>query len=110
MAASTPYRRTGCSVISVTRSGRRHEVSIGTPSRTFRYSGSDRPAWRMNHTGVRDVGSPRQARTRSDPAGDEAADKGPDGALTACGFTGEILARGAVDGPPAQRSVPGTAR
>ena len=57
------------------------------PSRTFRYSGSDRPAWRMNHTGVRDVASPRQARTRSDRRGRRAV-----GVLT-----GEILARGAVD-------------
>ncbi len=61
---------------------------MGTPSRTFRYSGSDRPAWRMNHTGVRDVASPRQARTRSEPAGDAASV----GVLT-----GEILACGALD-------------
>ena len=33
--------------------------------RAARYSGSDRPAWRMNHTGVRVTGSPKQARTRS---------------------------------------------
>ena len=30
-----------------------------------RYSGSDRPAWRMNHTGVRSTSSRRAARTRS---------------------------------------------
>ncbi len=30
--------------------------------RIVRYSGSDRPAWRMNHTGIRSVASPRQAR------------------------------------------------
>jgi hypothetical protein len=53
----------------------------------------------MNQTGVRDVGSPRQARTRSDPAGDEGPDDGSDDALTACGLTGEILARSAVDCP-----------
>ncbi len=32
--------------------------------RAARYSGSDRPAWRMNHTGVRDTGCPRQAAGR----------------------------------------------
>ena len=31
------------------------------PSRTLRYSGSERPAWRMNHTGVCGTGSRRQA-------------------------------------------------
>ncbi len=31
IAASTPCRRTGCSVISVTSSGVRHAVSISTP-------------------------------------------------------------------------------
>src|SRR5687768_7923969 len=34
---------------------------LPTP-RTARYSGSDRPAWRMNHTGTRDAGCRRQAR------------------------------------------------
>ncbi len=52
IAASTSYRRSGCSVISVTSSGRVHDSSIAMPSRTLRYSGSDRPAWRMNQTGV----------------------------------------------------------
>ena len=33
--------------------------------RAARYSGSERPAWRMNHTGVRVTGSRKQARTRS---------------------------------------------
>jgi hypothetical protein len=31
--------------------------------RTDRYSGSDRPACRMNHTGTCSTSSPRQART-----------------------------------------------
>ena len=31
------------------------------PSRTARYSGNERPAWRMNHTGVCATGSRRQA-------------------------------------------------
>ena len=34
IAASTPYRRTGCSVISTTRSGFMQDSSIPTPSRT----------------------------------------------------------------------------
>ena len=38
------------------------DSSIPTPSRTLRYSGSERPAWRMNHTGVCGTGSPRAAR------------------------------------------------
>ena len=44
MAASTPYRRTGCSVISTTSSGFMHDSSMPMPSRTRRYSGSERPA------------------------------------------------------------------
>ena len=51
IAASTLWRRTGCSVISAASSGRRHESSMATPRRTSRYSGSDRPACLMNHTG-----------------------------------------------------------
>src|SRR5688572_29290912 len=35
--------------------------NIDTFSRTARYSGSARPAWRMNHTGVRAAGSSRHA-------------------------------------------------
>ena len=38
------------------------DSSIPTPSRTLRYSGSDRPACRMNQTGVCGTGSPRTAR------------------------------------------------
>ena len=66
IAASTSYRRSGCSVISVTSSGRVHDSSIAMPSRTRRYSGSDRPAWRMNQTGVYGTGSPRQARMKGE--------------------------------------------
>ena len=62
IAASTPYRRTGWSVISVTRAGSMQDSSIPTPSRTRRYSGSDRPACRMYQTGVCGTGSPRAAR------------------------------------------------
>ena len=35
IAASTPRRRTGCRVISVMRSVRKHDSSIGMPSRSF---------------------------------------------------------------------------
>ena len=66
IAASTPCRRTGWRVISVTRSGRAQASSMAMPSRTFRYSGSDRPAWRMNQTGVCGTGSPRQARRKAE--------------------------------------------
>ena len=65
IAASTAYRRTGCRVISVTRSGVMHDSSIPTPSRIFRYSGSERPACRMYQTGVCSTGSPRTARRKS---------------------------------------------
>ena len=63
MAASTPCRRTGWSVISTTRSGVKQDASIAVPSRILRYSGSERPAWRMNHTGVCSTASPRAARS-----------------------------------------------
>ncbi len=65
MAASTPYRRTGCSVISTTSSGFMQDSSMATPSRIARYSGSDRPAWRMYQTGVWSTGSPRTARRKA---------------------------------------------
>jgi hypothetical protein len=39
------------------------------PSRILRYSGSDRPACRMNQTGVCGTGRPRQARTNAESPG-----------------------------------------
>ncbi len=66
IAASTLCRRTGCRVISLTSSGRMQASSIGMPSRTFRYSGSERPACRMNHTGVCGTGSLRAARRKTE--------------------------------------------
>ena len=59
MPASTPWRRTGWAVISATRSGVVHASSIPKPARASRYSGRERPAWRMNHTGRRSGRSPR---------------------------------------------------
>jgi hypothetical protein len=59
IAASTPCRRTGCRVISEASSGVRQASSIAVPARAARYSGSDRPAWRMNHTGRRAGVRPR---------------------------------------------------
>src|SRR5438034_225706 len=64
-AASTPWRRTGCRVTSAQSSGCAVTSKSEWRSRTARYSGSERPAWRMNHTGVRSTGSRRAARTRS---------------------------------------------
>ena len=64
IAASTPKRRTGWRVTSAHRSGRR-VISISESfSRTARYSGSTRPACRMNQTGVRSTGSRRAARMK----------------------------------------------
>ena len=64
-AASTLWRRTGCSVTSAHSSGEPATSKNEWRSRIARYSGSDRPAWRMNQTGVRSTGSRRAARTRS---------------------------------------------
>ena len=64
-AASTSWRRTGCSVTSAQSSGVPATSKNEWPSRIARYSGSERPAWRMNHTGVRSTCSRRAARTRS---------------------------------------------
>ncbi len=66
MAASTAYLRIGCRVISVMTSGREHALSIGIPPRARRYSGSERPAWRMNQTGVYGTGWRRQASRNGD--------------------------------------------
>ncbi|GAA3867639.1 hypothetical protein GCM10022227_26500 [Streptomyces sedi] len=45
----------------MTNSGRVQESSMAMPCRTLRYSGNERPAWRMNHTGVCGTGSRRHA-------------------------------------------------
>ena len=62
-AASTSCRRTGCSVTSAQSSGCRAISNSPYCFRSSRYSGSERPAWRMNQTGVRSTGSRRAART-----------------------------------------------
>ncbi len=64
-AASTPCRRTGCNVTSAQSSGVSATSKKPWRSRIARYSGSERPACRMNQTGVRSTGSRRAARTRS---------------------------------------------
>ena len=63
-AASTSWRRTGWSVTSAQSSGSQQTSKSVCVFRISRYSGSERPAWRMNQTGVRSVGSRRAARTR----------------------------------------------
>ena len=45
--------------------GRLADLEERVRFRISRYSGSERPAWRMNHTGVRSTGSSLAARTRS---------------------------------------------
>src|SRR5262245_52064808 len=62
-AASTLCRRTGWSVTSAVSSADRLTSKNAWRSRIARYSGSERPACRMNHTGVRSTASRRAART-----------------------------------------------
>src|SRR3954466_4773387 len=69
MAASTPWRRTGWRVISAASSGLAMASRMVPSPRMARYSGSDRPAWRMNHTGGYGVGSPRHAARNGASAG-----------------------------------------
>ena len=69
MAASAANRRSGCSVSSAIMSAVVQAASMLNRSRTARYSGSDRPAWRMNQTGVAGTGSRRHARRNSDSFG-----------------------------------------
>ena len=64
-AASTSCLRTGCNVTSAQSSGVSATSQKEWRSRIARYSGNDRPAWRMNHTGVRSTGSRLAALTRS---------------------------------------------
>ena len=63
-AASTSCRRTGWSVTSAQSSGWATMSKSPKRLRSSRYSGSERPAWRMNHTGVCSTGSRLQALTR----------------------------------------------
>ena len=62
IAASTPRRRTGCTVTSAARSGVLQRGRKSIFSRMARYSGRYRPAWRMIHTGVTSTGCRRAAR------------------------------------------------
>ena len=52
MAASVPYRSTGWRVSSAASSGWAMASRMLPGPRAARYSGSDRPAWRMNQTGT----------------------------------------------------------
>ena len=81
MAASTPCRRTGCRVISQANSGVRQAASMAVSARSARYSGRDRPAWRMNQTGSRD-GVPPRAATSSGAA--SSARRGPSAVGPGC--------------------------
>ncbi len=55
-AASTPRRSTGISVAWAASSGVVATVMKSWRSRNARYSGNERPAWRMNQTGVVSTG------------------------------------------------------
>jgi hypothetical protein len=96
IAASTAYRRTGCRVISVIRSGVAQAVSIEVLARALRYSGSDRPAWRMYQTGVYGTGSRRQARRKTDSSG--------------CDVTSQMMSYGFVPARQARPNRPVTRR
>ncbi len=116
MAASTPYRRTGCSVISVTSSGRVHASSIVVPLRSSRYSGSDRPACRMNHTGVCGTGCRRQARMNAEFCGFSRSLASPDDTVRSCHGPATTAHAGITQRPvagcrrvPARRHTPATA-
>ena len=65
-AASTPWRRTGWRVTSAAISGCAIASRIEPVPRVARYSGRERPACRMNHTGVWAGCSPRQT-ARKEP-------------------------------------------
>src|SRR5436309_3378982 len=62
IAASAPRRATGWSVTSAAASGFRASSRNPYRSRIARYSGRYRPACRMSHTGVYEVGCRRAAR------------------------------------------------
>ncbi len=66
IAASTPNASTGMSVTCAASSGVRITSSIACRSRSARYSGMYRPAWRSSQTGVRSAGSPWHARRNGD--------------------------------------------
>ncbi len=50
------------------RSGAEQASSIAIPALVARYSGSDRPAWRMYHTGMLATGWRRQALMNGESA------------------------------------------
>ena len=99
MAASTPWRRTGCIVISAASSGLAMASRMVPSPRTARYSGSDRPAWRMNHTGGYGVGSPRHAARNGASAGAVIADEVTQDAPPPAGVAGHANRPSAVGVP-----------
>ena len=63
MAASKANRRMGCRVTSAAFTGsRQKETKSDVVARRAWYSGSDRPAWRMNQIGGRSATSPDRTR------------------------------------------------
>ena len=120
MAASTPCRRTGCSVISQVSSGVRQACSMPVSARSARYSGSDRPACRMNQTGTcgraltagrgqqrRGARSRRRRRTdggTAGPTGMGAAASGPwDTAIVTVGHAHVLRPDRRIAGAPRRR-------
>jgi hypothetical protein len=55
----------GCSVTSAAKSGVvQREMKSPAMARVARYSGKYRPAWRINHTGGGQTGSPAKTRKK----------------------------------------------
>ena len=93
MAASVPYRSTGWRVRLAASSGWAMASRMLPGPRAARYSGRDRPAWRMNQTGTCPTSRPRQARMNG------ASSKRPGGWVVHV-----------IEPPPALSGVHGTER
>ena len=104
IAASTPCRRTGCSVISQVRSG--VEAGLQHPGARHAARGTraaSGPAWRMNHTGARRA--PPRAATRNGRAPRSRRAFGGAVGLMACGLHDHPTASHAP-GPPTGPGAP----
>ena len=73
--------------------------------RAARYSGSDRPAWRMNHTGTWGTGWLRHARMKGASSNRPGAGAGPREARGAAVDMSGVY--GGRDGPRERRGRPG---